>query len=442
MWSALTGLVVSVALGLGSVVFRFESPAWSAVLDGFSINTQDKSVTVTLYTDQRVSYTTETQDRQFTIVLPNAQLSPSQVEDGLPVVIDNKNRFIGRAVPTDDGQIKIILPNLPADEYTVSIQQRAKTAEPERAAANPAQKPEWVPVSTAPAIQPRPAVKETDQQAFERVAARFQKRRATKSTPSPSTKLQLSPAKTASTGTIWNPYVVREEPKNTVAQTTPGKPESTTEPVGTLSVAEPPPSRPSTTDPLWYLHSLPPAPLSNGLTTDDLQGLAKASLPTLESQPSTEATSTAPQLAPERPIHELKMMVKKLPHWLWIALGVFLGGLGLFGLIGALVLLKMLFVQARPQTIQPALVMTEPLPVAAPQRTSTPASKAEATYASEPPKVFFADTTSVNALDYLGGQPVSAPKGDPHSVLLRFPRTRMNALTSKPKAKSGSGKRY
>lgn len=439
-WSALTGLVVSVALGMLSGVFQMENPAWCAVLDGFSINTQDKAVTVTLYTDQRTAYTTETQGRQFTIVLPNAQLAPSQVEEGLPVVIDNKNRFIGRAVPTDDGQVKIILPNLPAEEFTVSIQQQTKTARPTETPTTTTAssvKPAKKPIAAIPAIKPRPAILETDEQAFERVTAKFQQKKTASATPrrnpEPGRGLRLSSAKSASAGsTIWNPYVVRNQPTEVTAEAQQNsaattRPATSGEPVSAISLAETP-ARPSAppVDPLWYLHSLPPAEGLNTLLSDDLQGMAKAA--TQSAEPSKPKQAQAqPQPAPERPIHELKAMIKKLPAWLWITLGIFFSGLGLFGLIGAAVLLKVLFIQAKPQAMQPAFVMAQPMPVGLPDAPARPTAapvQSKPAYASTPRQVLFQDTSSINALDYLKNNARSVSEAVQNSTLLRFPHTR------------------
>jgi hypothetical protein len=454
-WLALTG-IVSVAVSMASVGFPFGNPVWGAVLDGFSINTQDKSVTVTLFTDQRVPYSTETQGRQFTIVLPNAQLAKSQVEDGLPVVIDNKNRFIGRAVPTDDGQVKIILPNLPADEYSVSIQQKQgaqKAGTTAMAAVTPVQpgnKPDRVATALPPSIKPRPAVLETDEQAFERVTARFQQKKSAqrstqRNSAGSSTGLRLAPVKTVSTtgSPIWNPYVAHPQTAQEVSETSSGNAGSSVklpaEPISTVSVADSlPHSSAHPQDPFWYLHALPPAtPLP---VADDMQGLAKATLLPQEVVSTDKQQSVQAAPAPVRSESELKSMLKALPKWLWIALGVFLSGLGLFGLIGAVVLLKVLFIQARP--MQPAFIMADSSPVIVPpaqpmppktaSKTSTPVSKP--VYTPPPRQVLFQDTSSVNALDYLKAGTHSVSEAVQNTALLKFPHTRrMQNTGNKPK---------
>jgi hypothetical protein len=144
-------------------------------------------------------------------------------------------------------------------------------------------------------------------------------------------------------------------------------------------------------------------------------------------QTKPEQPQAQPQLAPERPIHEIKSSLKALPTWLWIALGVFLSGLGLFGLIGAAVLLKVLFVQAKPHTMQPAFMMADPVPMVVPVVSSKPEpvrTTSKPAYAAPPRQVLFQDTTSVNALDYLKSNARSVPEAVQNTTLLRFPHTR------------------
>ncbi len=431
-------VLAALAISVVSLGIRESNPASATVLDGFAINTQDKAVTVTLYTDQRAQYTTENQGKQFAIVLPQTELSKAQLENGLPVVIDNQNRFIGRAVPTEDGKVKIILPNLSAEDYTVSVQQQ-----------RPGQKAE------APALKPRPAVQNASQ--FEAVASSFPSPAAkpagmpgtapTEKAPAANVvRLTPNPAlrSTSSNGTIWNPYVVKTTApttKATATEATPTRPASrgrsalggpsrSASSINTLSVAESSPSpNVAPNDPLWYLHSLPPADPGT-LPDDTLQGPAmNPDLPlTLSPPPAAEAAPAAPVVQVKSAFAEMKEAIQALPRWLLITLAVFLAGIGLFGLIGGLVLLRLLFIQARQSNglapayaIYPAM-MAPPAPEAAmPQ----PETLEKSAYATPPEKAVhkprFEDKASISALDYLIESPRNVSEAVHNTVVLKFP---------------------
>lgn len=120
---------VKVALSSAIVFLCFCSfSIRAAELDGFDINTTGRSVTVTLFTSQDSPYTVQQLDRQFSITLPNTSLSENQLAQGMPVVIDNKNQFIGRAVTSGSKNgkrsVKVILPNLPENKYKVKVIQK------------------------------------------------------------------------------------------------------------------------------------------------------------------------------------------------------------------------------------------------------------------------------------------------------------------------------
>ncbi len=109
-----------------SVTFSGEALGEERTLERFEIETSDNnSVKVILYTDGRATYHTEAEDKGFSLILDKTRLSEASLRNGLPVVIDNKNRFIGRAVAGAEGQIKIIIPNLPTNQYSVSVLQRS-----------------------------------------------------------------------------------------------------------------------------------------------------------------------------------------------------------------------------------------------------------------------------------------------------------------------------
>lgn len=411
--AALSGLAWVVT---GSVI-QPSGLSLAAELDGFAINTQEKSVTITLFTDQKVSYTTERQGKQFAIILPGTQLSREQVENGLPVVIDNKNRFIGRAVTADDGKVKIILPNLPANDYTVSVQQ--KMAVKNNASATTAQ--------AVPVIKPRPTIHSSASNRFEQVAASFQKpveqtsRQADEQTSRRAT-LHLTPsAQTSNTdggnsSTIWNPYVVRRSGAKTGTDLAQSRKQSS-DSLASLKSAyanyrpvsrvksklmpatasqsrvssqwddpqsgsneeniafsavshQPPPlinepfqaetDKKSGADPLWYLHSLPTIS-SNEISSDGLSGPAlipgqNSDAGLSESVENKVASQTEKQVSVSKKPENLpkatrftvfRQVLAKTSPWLIMTLALFLGGMGIFGLAGGLVLLKVLFSYAR-----------------------------------------------------------------------------------------------
>lgn len=449
-----SGLALA-AFGLG---IQTLVPAIGAELDGFAINTHDKAVTVTLFTDQRASYTTEHHGKQFTIVLPNAQLSKEQLENGLPVVIDNKNRFIGRAVPTDDGKVKIILPNLPADDYSVSIQQKH-------------------PGHSAPVarhtekLKPRPAVKPEPDSQFEQVASSFPKPAAKPAQSANRLKLNPAPQK-ASQGQVWNPYVYRPsdfQPVANRATPRPGGKKAASkvasamanpqdEPVSTVSVAEsvqqafgdqnftPQTTKPgSTADPLWYLHALPPTnpAQANG---DNLQGPAAQLLPPQNQASAANAVQTTAKPAPSEIkalTSEIRQGFQALPRWLIITVAVFLGGMGLFSLIGGLVLLKLLFNQSRLNlAANPAQTGMSygvvPLYTASDVATSThiaPVTKSG--HASRPgygpTSLQFEDKASVQAMDYLKNNAPNVTQAVYNSSLVKFPTSSKQRSISRKK---------
>jgi hypothetical protein len=451
--TALGGLALA---GL-SLALQSNNSALSAELDGFSINTQDKAVTITLFTNQQVSYTTEHQGKQYTIVLPNTQLSETQINNGLPVVIDNKNRFIGRAVPTEDGKVKIILPNLPVNDYAVSVQQKAHSEQA------------TVSVEPAPVVKPRPAISQpTTSNRFEKVAASFPKPAAIPSHHvSTSTadgqadapahiSLKLSPSPNRATsggGAIWNPYVVKVptvpaasssayshyQPIMGTSRKMPLAAPPADPPMNTISVAE---SLRATThenaapaqDPLWYLHALPPAN-PTPLPADSLSG------PAMQSKPE-QAASTKTSDHSVLPSHSISIsvrdMIASIPKWLLMTLAVFLGGIGVFTLIGGLVLLRILFSQTRQQFFPQSMVAYPagvPVYGAMPDPTAIDVNANKAAYASKPavPSVVFQDKASFNALDYMKESPGNVRQAVHNTVLVKFPsRKRPRGSTKRP----------
>jgi len=411
-------------------------PAIGAELNGFAINTQDKAVTVTLFTDQRVPYVTEHQGKQFSILLPNTQISPEQLNNGLPVVVDNKNRFIGRAVPAEDGKVRIILPNLSPNDYTVSIQQKRTTT---KGAGETAAKPR--PITSLTTTSPF-------EQAVNGVVQNAPAQRILAKDGNGSGMLKLSPSIRPliergqnTRNIIWNPYATKP-PRQAIVHEAPepAKP-AAPEPVHLSQVAsqQPPapvfqPSFPTVSavpahEPFWALHGLPPANL-NSIPTADLKTLA------MQDVQANAATKAAPAEAKKVDssehtsyIHGLMQEVRSsftsIPKWLLITLSVFLGGIGIFTLFGGLMLLKMLFMQSPPPQI--ITTQTSLVPEKEESAANSPAAKP---YISQPERRTgkarahrqdFEDKSSISALDYLKQSPDSVRKAVQNTTLLKFP---------------------
>ena len=417
-------------------------PAIGAELNGFAINTQDKAVTVTLFTDQRVPYVTEHQGKQFSILLPNTQISPEQMSNGLPVVVDNKNRFIGRAVPAEDGKVRIILPNLSDNDYTVSIQQKRTIAKSTGEAA----------------AKPRPITNLTNTNTFEQAVNGVTRAFSSEATPSQrlsvkdgngSGMLKLSPSihplierGQNTRNIIWNPYATRP-PRQTIVH---DAPEPTKlipvaqEPIHLSQVETPQPQVPSfqpnfptvsamsAHDPFWAIRGLPPTNL-NSLPTADLKALAAQDAQTQAASKAAPAeTKKAESSEQTSYIHglmqEIRSSFKSIPKWLWITLAVFLGGIGIFTLFGGLMLLKMLFVQAPP----PQIITTQASPSldkAEPNESSSPkpyvSQPERRTHKSRNQRQDFEDKSSISALDYLKQSPDSVSKAVQNTTLLKLP---------------------
>lgn len=402
-------LAIAVTMFLG---MREASPAFgdTPTLDGFEINTGDNQVIVTLYTDERAKVTTETTEangsRQFAIILPQARLSDRQLNNGMPVVIDNKNKFIGRAVPTADGQVKIVLPNIPVENYAISIRQQqpgksvpsgtestviaqssanqpvamAAVSEPQLPAEPTRQSIQDIPRGEArPAIQPRPAITGVDSR-FEMLASDF-----AHGTPVATAQPRMSSgpriqqisqgghsARTASRArtvastpaapqqqVVENPYVgslLRKQPRPNYLREQEAAPQpassgSNDPAMTTLSVAESLHTNPTLetqpiagNDPLWYLHSLPPFDPNQGLDSTNLAAAAKQDNAALTpSQTQAVQPAGTTVVTYESPLSEAISMVKRLPKWLMVMIALFLGGIGLFTAIGSLLVARQLY---------------------------------------------------------------------------------------------------
>lgn len=127
---------LTVALLCGLLLAGHGAIAPAATLDSFEIEASDNQVNIHLHGDEVIAVQAPQPYQGGTaIILPNTQLSARLVKQGLPVVMDGQARFIGRAVPMGANQVKILLPNVPANRIPVHISQSTvQIADPHPAA--------------------------------------------------------------------------------------------------------------------------------------------------------------------------------------------------------------------------------------------------------------------------------------------------------------------
>ncbi|MDH4379199.1 MAG: hypothetical protein QE263_04770 [Vampirovibrionales bacterium] len=106
---------------LGLLPFSASS-AWASELNGFRLESQsDGSLSVQVQADTLPAYDIEPSGNGVSILLKDTHLSDSLRQKGLPVVIDNRNRAIGRAVPGEGNTVKIIIPNWKPEQGALRI---------------------------------------------------------------------------------------------------------------------------------------------------------------------------------------------------------------------------------------------------------------------------------------------------------------------------------
>lgn len=408
--------------------------SWSAELNGFTIDTQDKTVTVTLLMDQKVPYVLERQGRQMTIVLSGAQLSQEQLNNGLPVVIDNKNRFIGRAVPAEDGKIKIILPNLPASEYTVSVVQKRPAPSNGIGAPIPSQA-----VAHAGLAFEQTASADN----FEQVASRFSSTNTSnyeptqhKSRASRHRPVRFGGERTSGRSMLWNPYVVAkdEHPVEAPAiKASTRAPHRASEPANALvALADAPSSRLKKSlghgDPdgsgLDNLHALSPSLPTGLIRTTDVSAAPDIQEPkaATEKAPAEAATDSKASDSGKPAAPESRAETGGFP-WLWVILAIFIGGLGILGVIGALLLLRWMIATGRWPLQMPAAgpQLHTPAEHASAPPTSPPSGT---TYADIPRDAFlnpvFQDRAAIRSQDYLKDMPDSIEQAVRNAVPQTF----------------------
>lgn len=519
------GLLLSGVVGW-ALLGQLPLSSAESVLNRFDISTRSDTseVQIILYTDRETTYRTRQQGNRFAIDLDDTQLSQRLLDNGLPVVIDNENRFIGRAVPGKDGNARIIIPNLSGDHYKISVVQRPRhTTETEattvaaapKPAVKPLEKPLVVskdnaltinpalkiqddsihpavamagdinpalrlakraeppsqqvavagaaaPVSETSALQPRDAVDGLDSR-FESIASRFAEKPESTGPRAADNRLTLSPSPVrtavrtidlsalngrqpmvAGSVPIWNPYVdsgqklyksrtvsrngqpVSQDPSSDdvrdrqLADAAPvARDAYDSGPINTLSVAD---SRVGTgtggQSPDWYLDADGDAPANLDFPIINLPDFTGENIP----EPGISANGgvsgePAGALMETGLLDELKALAAGLPWWVYFLGALFFGGIGLFALLGAALILKMLL--GRPA--QPVVAPVTASAGAEAPRMEQPQQTKEKAYATAP--VRFEDTSGVKPARYLKSSPADV-KEAVHNTVLQFPGAR------------------
>lgn len=87
-------------------------PAIAGELYGFTLSRTNNGLSVNIQSDMPESSDITYTNNGASISLPAMQASQQLVNSGLPIVIDDANTTIGRAVPQQDGSVAILLPNV------------------------------------------------------------------------------------------------------------------------------------------------------------------------------------------------------------------------------------------------------------------------------------------------------------------------------------------
>ncbi len=447
-------------LALGTIL---PATAGAAVLDRFEIETAEdrQNVKVVLYTEGRADYHTVAAEQGFTIILNDTKLDEALLKNGLPVVIDNQNRFIGRAVPGENNQVKVIIPNLPVDRYTVSVLQKP---------------------ADEPAIAKNPATVDgrlngVFESQFESVANEFKR---------------PSRGWVAKNPEVWTPQTPRNNANIRPAVTADAYPQ----PTPRLTRRQPTPVQqvvpPQTFFPEWHpqestLSTSPPAFNSNAYTdmlpegfempgadadfSESVQGPADQIIP--HTRPSTHlpyrqldpgeiSDIIAPEPVPDETadpatepvasvtspglVQSIQESFSDIPLWAVILATLFFGGIGLFTLTGALLLMRILMSPALNRLVQPetpAMQSQLGRAVFADSDLFSSFGEAEADLErtpgkrgsspdgpddTEPPG--FEDVARLKGSDYLIHSPDTVQEAVRNAVLLKFPSHRRGGSTS------------
>jgi hypothetical protein len=370
----------------------------ATTLEDFEISTGPNAVKIILHTDERTTYTTDSEGNQFSVTLSNTRLSPETVKAGLPVITDSQNKWIGRAVPLDGDRVKITIPNLPASQYAISVIQK-KSVETQAATAP---RPE--------VVRPRSAMADQDA-ALDAIIQRFQEKRPSYQTlsaqppavksPTPSVRVKPAPKPVAKT-------TPRPAPAKPTVAAAP-QPARKTESVATVAVSE-------SVEPVVRLsegdEEMRPISVM-ALENDVLEQLRQGEESALA---SGEAFPPEPVPAESSSLPWWKALLQSIPSWVLIGAGLLLFGLSVFlGIKTFRFLLDVLHAGTAESVVPKFRPVSSTLDPAGVGPSSTVSVQGRPAYqvdtASKPvdsvppavpmPDFDFSDTPHLNALEYL-----------------------------------------
>lgn len=192
--SIAVGLILSGLIPLAVSLCPFGTLSHAVTLNDFEINADKNTVKIILHTDERTNYTTETNGKQFSILLYDTQLSADKSKT--PHSSDVKRKWTGKASSVDGDKVRITLPNLSPNQYAISVIQKPGAPGSKTAAAPASQTaPEQVERPSRVAVKPRSAFDMNSDDALEAIVNRFQENKAQEDRDNRATGYQM-PAST------------------------------------------------------------------------------------------------------------------------------------------------------------------------------------------------------------------------------------------------------
>ncbi|MBX2861457.1 MAG: alanine and proline-rich secreted protein Apa [Vampirovibrio sp.] len=467
-----SSLYVSISLAIwAGLVFLLAPTGETAKLNNFEIETHPgESVKIILHTDTRTPYTTESTDNGFSVILPETSLAPKMTAKGLPVVTDNQNQFVGQAIPMENGHLRITLPTLPKDQYAVSV----------------IQKPEDATTGLTPRLSYLDDEKHLDRN-VETYLREYEKNQNAK------TETASKPSRETASSTPARPIIVKT-PRRSSRSSSRRKKNSnamdhknwlpiksfetlshgafqpginTNEAFSTLALSD---------EEETLFSPFPSSLVQEATITDVTEGpdLFSAELGEIALGHETNKT-VAPDTNKTNVsakagwfsgfVDGLFQELRQIPLWIMIALGLFLSGIGLFALIGSLVLMRILFSPLNPSvTTAHAHVTPTPVqipigaymakPATPPSNTAAPLTPPSEPFTPErqpskpqvdaetddpidplltelPDNIEFEDKARVNAFDYLYHSPENVKQAVQNTVLINFPTGRRKAKSNR-----------
>jgi hypothetical protein len=461
-------MFLAMSLSLAGGVGLLVSPSEAVTLEDYEVHTVQDNIKVILHTDERAKYSTETNGKQFSIILHDAQLS-----DSVPPSKEARGAAAPKTQATQEGgKVKITLTNVPTSRYAISVLQKPASSS---SAERPAQKmamSRGVETSTDSAPQPRRSVFADRDDALDAIVNRFQSTASSPVYSSPESGYQplgesaaIQPAVDRPTRRASRPKrVTRKATSTAVAAKKPS-------PAPTVAV-KPKPAPPSTGEAIAAVAVADPGSLAQEMETARTETPAEGSQPAsvnanvpsailtpegpLEvTEPVQESVASTAEPVPPQPAEELNWLQQArlalyfIPNWgLW-AIGIVCLLASAFislKVIGSLLKLLNLGSESRRVLNLPPHLSSLPdeepepsldfaaaspvMPTAGNTRRGGEVRPSSASYA-------FQDTSRVNASQYLLGSDVDMREAVRNTVRLKYatPPVGKKLLGDKPLGK-------